>query len=288
MRVLSDLALIATTAAFGFAAGAFALTLSPPPVPDFTAPERAAKSASLPAAEALTLSPDWPPLFGVVAVPEPDPEPEPEPVAQPSPEPEPEPVPEISSMYYLTGLVARGDDRWAMVTSNASTRVVREGDELEGGEIVLQIDADGVWIDFFGNRQVIPVQRSDLSGLVQIELVDARMEEGDVPATEMRWTVEALDARFIEEALAEAGRLQGASQIDGTSGLEVVTVQSGQLYDQIGLRPGDTILRVNGKSVNRQGLPADAPRDVVDKGQLDLEILRDGARQVIRVNVEQI
>ena len=239
-------------------------------------------------AEHLRLDPVWPALYGVVVIPEPEPEPE---VA---PEPEPEPVveaePEESTQYYLTGLVTNRGDSWAMVASNDRTQVVRIGDELEGGEIVRAIDARGVWIDWGDIRQVIPVQRADLTGLISIERVKTvdLADAGTQPTTELRWSVEQLDARFIEEAFVEAGRLSGSTLADGSSGLNVETVQRGQLYDQIGLKTGDTILRINGKSVESQGLPAETPKDVMNSGSLSLEILRDGARQVIRVNLDQI
>lgn len=287
MRLLSNLALFASVAALGFSGGALGLALMTPPAADFQQPERAAAMALAPVAD-NRLDPVWPALFGVVVIPEP----EPEPIPEPEPEPVVEPEPEESTLYYLTGLVARGDDSWAMVASNDRTRVVRVGDELEGGEIVRAINAEGVWIDWGDIRQVIPVQRADLSGLMRIERVEVPLEqtivEGVEVVAQLRWPVEVLDARFIEEALYEAGRLTGSIQADGTSGLDVVSIASGQLYDQIGLRTGDTILRINGKPVDSQGLPAETPADIVNSGSLDLEILRDGTRQVIRVNLVQI
>ncbi len=289
MRLLSNLVLFASVAALGFAGGALALALMPPPDPQLPPPERAA-APPVPPVEGFRIDAAWPALFGVEVIPEPEPEPEPE--AIPEPEPVVEAEPEENTLYYLTGLVARGSDSWAMVASNDRTQVVGVGDVLEGGEVVRAIDEAGVWIDWGDIRQVIPVQRADLTSLVRIEKdvvpVEDAIAGGVEVVAQLRWPVEVLDARYIEEALFEAGQLAGSIQADGTSGLDVVSVASGQLYDQIGLRKGDTILRINGKSVDSQGLPADTPTDVLNSGSLDLEILRDGTRQVIRVNLVQI
>ncbi len=289
MRLLSNLVLAACVAALGFSVGALGLAWIAPPAPPFEPPVRATAAAPAPQ-QAARLSPDWPALFGVEIVPEPEPEPAPEPEPDPEPEPVTEETPEENTLYYLTGLVIDGTQSWAMVASNDRTQVVRIGDELEGGETVRAIDDRGVWVEWGEVRQVIPVQRTDLSGMIRIERVETPAAEyGDVAIlAQLRWPVEQLDARFIEEALVEAGSLAGSTQADGSNGLDVVSIRSGQLYDQIGLRPGDTILRINGKSVDSQGLPADTPADVVNSGSLDLEILRDGTRQVIKVNVVQI
>jgi len=285
--MLPNLLMAGSVGALGYAGAALGLTyLAPQPLP-FQPPERAA-SAAMPEEAAPVLNTVWPAVFGTVVIPEPAP--------QVLPEPRPEPVaelpPEENTSYFLTGLVAGGTDSWAMVAENDRSVVVRVGDALVGGEAVTAIDAAGVWISWNGEAQLIPVRKSDLTHLVRIVQVrSAETAEPGVPFAEtsqVSLQVERLDRRFIEEAFFEAGRLAGAKLADGSSGLDVVWIKRGQLYDQIGLETGDTILRINGKSVETTELPADTPNEVFQSGALDLEILRNGARQLIKVSLDQI
>ncbi|MDJ0630537.1 MAG: PDZ domain-containing protein [Rhodobacter sp.] len=281
MKLLSNIMLSVAVGAFGFTAGQFGLTLMAPPQAPFE-PPRLAGSAKVVALETPQLAATWPAVFGVEVIPEPEPEqPEPEPVV------EAEPEPEMRTDYILSGLVADGGrDSWAMVQSNGGfVKVVRVGDELEGGEVVTRIDAAGVHMMWGDIPQLIPVYREDLSHLAKVEV-----EEPYVPpetTSEVTIAVERLDRRFIERALVEAGRLVKTELEDGSSGLDVAWIQQGQLYDQFGLKTGDMILRVNGESVKDPDLLTNAPNALTSGGSLDLEIMRDGARQLIKVNLDQ-
>ncbi len=280
MRLISGLLTGFSVVAFGFACGALALSYVAPEPQPFAAPVRAAAAA--PAEDtSRDLPGTWPPVFGTVPPPpEPDPEPLPEPVA--------EAPPEENTTYYLTGLVAgRGGESWAMISENDRGLVVRVGDELIGGETVMAIDARGVWLDHKGQRQLIPVQRSDFGNLVWTETDDTVEALPADLLAEVTIPFETLDRRFIERALAEAGRLTAAELADGSVGMDIVWTQRGELFEQIGLRTGDTILKVNGKSVVTENLLADTPDADLAGGTISFEILRDGSRQVVKVNLDQ-
>lgn len=285
MRLLSNLMLTVAVAAFGFFAGQFGLTLTAPPATPFEPPEPAG-AAEIAALDAPQLQATWPAVFGVEAIPEPEPEPEPVPVPVVQAEPAPEPEPEMRLDYILSGLVADGRDGWAMVqTEGGFVKVVRPGDELEGGEVVTRIDAAGVHMMWNGAPQLIPVWRPDLSNLARVEI-----ENPHVPpetTSEVRVTVERLDRNFIERALVEAGRLVKTELEDGSSGLDVAWIRQGELYDQFGLQTGDMILRINGEIVENPDLLTNAPNALMDGGSLDLEIMRNGTRQLIKVNLDQ-
>ncbi|MDJ0823861.1 MAG: hypothetical protein QNJ16_00015 [Rhodobacter sp.] len=279
VKLVSNLLLTAAVGAFGFAAGQLALTLLPAPEVPFAPPELAG-TADVAALDAPELAATWPAVFGVEVIPEPEPEPEPEPVVEADPEPE------MRLDYILSGLVAGGRDSWAMVQSAGGfVKVVRVGDELEGGEVVTRIDAAGVHMTWNGQPQLIPVYREDLSHLAQVEI-----EEPYVPpatTSEVTIAVERLDRGFIERALVEAGRLVKTELEDGSSGLDVAWIRQGELYDQFGLRTGDMILRINGETVDNPDLLTNAPNALTSSGSLDLEIMRDGTRQLIKVNLDQ-
>ncbi len=269
MGLLSNLVLTGAVAGFGFASGQLALTASLPAPPEFEPPVLAGQSA-LTTPDAPVLMAVWPAVFGVEMIPEPEPEPAPEPVV--------EAEPEVRFDYALTGLIAGGrDDSWAFVSSGGPAQLVRVGDTLEGGEVITEINAKGVWILWGDVPQVIPAQKADFSHLVRtITIADPPAGQPAQTLAEVRVPVERMDRRFIERAMVDAGRLVATELADGSTGLDVVWIRQGDLYDQIGLKTGDMILRINGESADDQNLLANASGVFADGGSVDLEIIRDG------------
>lgn len=268
-----------TVTAFGFACGAFGLGYVTPPEQAFVAPQR---MATVQQANVSTrdLPHDWPAVFGtvpIVAEPEPEPEPEPEVAEQP---------PEENTTYYLTGLVAGGaGESWAMISENDRGLVVRIGDVLIGGETVTAIDAAGVWIDYQGETQLIPVKKADFGTMVTVKTQAEPTEPASVLA-EVRIPLERFDRTFINRALTSAGRLAATERLN-TDGMDLVWMQRGELFDQMGLRTGDTIVSVNGKALQTDDLIADMPDSDLLGGSLQLEILRDGTRQMLKITLDQ-
>ncbi len=87
----------------------------------------------------------WPALFGEKQPP-PPPEPEPEPPA-PEPQPPAPKAPPLDSLgYELKGVVRAEGAVWALVAHPTGERILRVGDTLEHGLIVMEITEEGVWI----------------------------------------------------------------------------------------------------------------------------------------------
>jgi len=86
--------------------------------------------------------------------------------------------------------------------------------------------------------------------------------------------------------LTSAARME-LRENDGTTGVELLSIRDGRLFDQIGLLPGDTILSVNGQTLQSPDLLADTPETDLLRGALEFEILRDGARQTVKVTLDQ-
>lgn len=276
---MSQTALAATVGAFGFAAGGVALTVTAPPPPPFEAPQLAGVAQAVDA-PAPRLERTWPAVFGAEVIPEPEPEPEPEPVAVAEPEPE------IRYDYQLTGLIADSFDAWAMISLGGQQSVVRVGDELEGGEIVTAIDHQGVWITWRDLPQLIPVYKPDTDHLARDLAAEKPAAPAD-PLGEVSVVLERMDDAFLAASFQSAGTLVRSDLGDGTFGLDVVWIRQGELYDQIGLRTGDKILRINGEALENESLLANVSAGITNGGSIDLEILRDGNRQIIKVNLGQ-
>ncbi len=275
--------------ALGVAIGNAALSLAAPEPAPFTPPERAG-SAPETRVQTAALEAAWPAIFGVEAAPEPEPEPlpepEPEPEAAADPVPEPDPEPEIRYDYLLTGFVTDGPRSWALLSLGGMQQIVQVGDELEGTEIVTKIDDRGVWVTWRGLPQLIPVNRTDTS-LFARDVTAPEDAAPPQPGGEYDVILERLDRHGLEETFQSAGRLVLTELDGGKSGLDVVWIRQGELYDRIGLRTGDKILRVNGSVVETADMLAYLPDAMTQGGTIDLEILREGTRQIIKVNLGQ-
>lgn len=278
VRVVSGLCATMALAAMGFAFGALALAALPNPPAPFDEPARA------PAVEPVVVSardvPEvWPTVFGTV------PEVAPEPVAAPDPVVAPEPEPERNNTYLLTGIIAGADlESFAMISENDGGVVVRVGDVLVGGETVTAIDARGVWIEYDGVRELIAAPQTDFGTMVTIDPSSAA--ETAPLASEVIVEIETLERAAIEELITAAGRYELRNE-DGTTGLELLSIRKGWLFDQIGLRAGDTIVAVNGNTLQSPDILADTPETDLLRGALEFEILRDGARQTVKVTFDQ-
>ncbi len=276
MSVLSSTLLSAAIGALGFSAGGLGLTLTGPAPAPFTAPVPAGNNPAR-TADSPPLDRVWPAVFGTVPPPPPEPAPVPEVVA--------EPEPEIRYDYQLTGLVADEFSSWAMISLGGAQQIVRIGEELEGGEIVTRIDHQGVWVAWRDIPQLIPVYKPDTSGMVRtIATPDSRPAPEELG--EISVLLERMDQASLTEHFEDAGKLVLAQAEGGLQALDVVWIRQGALYDRIGLRTGDKILRINGEIVDKLDLLAYVP-EITNGGSIDLEILRDGTRQIIRVNLGQ-
>lgn len=277
-RVLSGLFTTAAVGAMGFACGALALSVSPEEAAPFVAPERAPAVAPVVVA-AREVPETWPAVFGVI--PEVAPEPEPE-IA---PEPVVETEPEENNTYLLTGVIAGpGIESFAMLSENDRGVVVRVGDELVGGEVVTAIDQKGVLIEFNGIQELIPVPQRDFGTMIQFD------ETAEAPAaalvSEITIQIETLSKSTLEELVTSAGRFE-IHQGNETPGIELLSIRDGRLFDQIGLRAGDTILGINGTELVGSDLFANTPETDLLRGEFNLDILRDGARQTVKVILDQ-
>ena len=135
-----------------------------------------------------------------------------------------------------------------------------------------------------GVQELIPVQKSNLDHLVSVEGTEEVTNTGPLELlAEVVIPVEGLDRRSLERTIEDSVQLVRADE----EGMQIAYVAQDTLFEQIGLRIGDTILSVNGNSVVTQNLLADTPDEVLEAGTLDLEILRDGARKTLKVNFDQ-
>ncbi len=158
--VLSALAAVLA----GFGLGTLALSLTRP-VPEIALLPPVALSAPIEAeAEAEPAAgPDrpWPHAFGTPVVAAPD-EPEPEPAAAPPPPEAPPPPP--APAYTLRGTITDGAGGWVLADGPDGIELVRLGRRLSGGELVIDISAEGVVLERDGRLYDIDFEPETLEG----------------------------------------------------------------------------------------------------------------------------
>lgn len=183
--------------------------------------------------------------------------------------------------YRLVGLVADGADGWAIVTASDGDRLIRAGDRLIGGETVRAIAGEGVWLDREGEPVLIAFEETPAETMARFT------GDGEVQTEEVELPESVFAGRDMRRVLGRAGSIRMVAPNGGTGQLfpEILWVREGQVYDLVGLRRGDLVLRVNGYSVSDPETLAMAGAILAESDELAVEILRNGQRRTIAVRI---
>lgn len=261
------LVLLVLVAGAGFGLGGWALwgsLYAPRPAPpptvkiDDALAEVARSAAPAPAA-------DWPAIFDVYV---PDP---PKPAAAPRPK----------QSWRLVGLVAGGEDGWAILSGTGGEQIVRKGDRIGGATEVVAIEEAGVRLRRDGEELLVGFDKTPRS-----LLADLISNASEAPL-EAELPLSLLAGRDMRLVLGRAGSVRMVAPNGGQGDLvpEILWVRKGHIYDLIGLRQGDKVLRVNGHNVFDSELLATAKDMIGQADEMAVDILRAGQRRTIRVRL---
>lgn len=254
MAVLGKLALLLGFGAAGYGALHLGQTLTelraersqPAPEPASAARPGVAQTGAEP--------PAWPAVFGQPATDAPAPE---------TPDP-------ISQDYSLIGVVAGLQSRWAVIAAPSGEVLVRPGDVLSGGETVEKITPGGVWVRKGAERARI--------GFPGDEGQTVQGAPPPAAATAPRRVEIArgdLLGRDLRRVFGRAGTIQMVAA-GGAPAPEILWVRAGEIYDRIGLRSGDRVLRINGEPAGAPETLARAGDIIASSPEVMLEVLRAG------------
>ncbi|SFO01909.1 general secretion pathway protein C [Roseovarius lutimaris] len=255
----------AAAVAFGYGGGQLALVLASKDTQGAPPVQIGAALAAVEAATPEALPTEWPPVFDAYV---------PDLPRAPAP-------PAKAEKYRLVGLVAGGKDAWAIMTASDGDVLVRAGDRLIGGEQVIEIEANGVWIERDDKRVLIRFEET------ANELMARMMSNGSVESDNVDLPIAALSGRDMRRVLGRAGsiRMVAANGGQGEKFPEILWVREGQVYDLIGLQRGDMVLRVNGYSVSDPENLANAAQILRSSDEFAVDILRKGQRRTITVKI---
>jgi len=199
--------------------------------------------------------------------------------------PAPAAAPRPRQTWRLVGLVAGGAEGgaegWAILSGTGGEQIVRKGDMLGVATEVLAIGEAGVRLRQDGEETLVGFDKTPRS-----LLADLVSNASDAPL-EAELPVSLLAGRDMRLVLGRAGSVRMVAPNGGQGELvpEILWVREGHLYDLIGLRQGDKVLRVNGHTVFDPELLASAKDMVEEAEELAVEILRAGQRRTIRVRI---
>lgn len=187
----------------------------------------------------------------------------------------------VSEDYRLIGLIAGQQIRWAIVAFSGGEILVRVGDVLAGGEVVEDITTDGVWIRQGQKRQRIGFAPED----------SATMAGSSAPLTgatkldhSVKITRDTFIGRDLRRVFGRAGTIQMVAGPKGTAPIpEILWVRPGEIYDRLGLRAGDRVLRVNGQPAGAPETLRQGDAILAANSEVRLDILRGGVVGTITV-----
>lgn len=208
---------------------------------------------------------EWPALFGAYV---------PDPPAPAAPTRKPE-------SWRLVGLVAGGDNGWAILAGSGGDRIVRRSDSLPGGDKVLAIEGEGVRLSRAGAEVLISFDKTPQS------LLAGMLSNDTGGPLEAELPLSLFAGRDMRRVLGRAGSVRMVAPNGGQGELvpEILWARPGELYDLIGLRQGDKVMRVNGYSVADPEMLERAQAIVSESDVLAVEILRAGQRRTITVRI---
>ncbi|RED17754.1 type II secretion system protein N [Parasphingopyxis lamellibrachiae] len=203
--------------------------------------------------------------------------------AQPAPVPAPSsvssapsspaPVPPTGSVAELRlhGVMGTGEDGAAIVSTGAGAqRLVRVGRDLVPGVPLLAVAADHILVRERGREVRLSFAEDGQGGTASAASPGGGSRSGQ---------------RGDEASRRESLEYQAALapvRVDGRhAGYQFRSGSMPEMFRDAGLQDGDVVLRVGGLGLEDADDVAGIPRRIRQRGQVEIEILRDGERRTI-------
>ncbi len=204
-------------------------------------------------------------------------------------EPE-EPVRETRLNLTLKGILAKGQGpRLAIIAdSGKEQKVYRIGDRVPGGAEILRIEPRRVILRHNGVTEALKLEVQELKGR------GVRSAGGRSPAGGIRRvsaTRRQVDSSLVQAKLKDLpGLLRQAKAVPHTEngenvGFRIVNIQSGSIYEDLGLKEGDVIKKVNGRSIRSPSQAMKAYRELQNSNHFKVQVVREGKPVTLNFSV---
>lgn len=203
-----------------------------------------------------------------------------------------EEIPESSLNMILTGVVAAGDDSLALIRVNDEPETpFAIGDELTRGVILQAVYPDRAIIERRGVTEALLLEDAAAS-LLQSPVREARPQPtragGGIQAQGNNTFT--IDRATLNQQLRDQDLFRQALMVPNAGGGFLVRqIQPGSLYEKLGLKVGDVIRGVNGRSVNTVDQVLEVYQQLGGVDELtgvQLEVMRAGQIQQLQYTIQ--
>ncbi|MFP4615525.1 MAG: type II secretion system protein GspC [Thiohalorhabdus sp.] len=201
------------------------------------------------------------------------------------------PVRETRLDLTLKGIIAsqEGEQKVALIASGEEGEegVYRVGDTLAGGAEILRIEPRRVILRRNGVTEALNLEVAELEGSIsQQDSPDGEsgiQKEGAnsrvVPERTVRENLENLPS-LLRQAKAVPHKVNGEP-----AGFRIENIQSGSIYEDLGLREGDVVKSVNGQDIRTSSDALGAYREMKGADKYEVRLERDGQEQTLNYSV---
>ncbi len=197
-----------------------------------------------------------------------------------------EEIPISSLNLVLTGIVAANRDSLALISVDGKEQMpFAIGEEILNGAVLDAIYPDRAIIVRHGVRESLMLRES-APALPTSAFLPASRNIARTPVKHLGGNNYQLSRDTITRQLQNPKFLSQALIVPAAGGGFVVrNIQPGSLYEQIGLKKGDVIKKVNGKTINTMNDVMNLYRQVGDinnQSNITVEISRNGRQQQLQ------
>ncbi|MEF8792654.1 type II secretion system protein GspC [Thiohalorhabdus sp.] len=211
------------------------------------------------------------------------------PVSQPGSEPATEPVRETRMELTLKGIIATrgaGTKLAIIAPANGEETIYHPGDEVNGRAKILRIE----------ERRVV-LRRNGVTEVLKLEVPEVEKGEGRRANSQRSIRQVSQNQRVVPQAtlqkkldnlpkLLRQAKAVPASRNGQKIGFRVVNIQEGSVFEDLGVKEGDVIQRVNGRDVRSPRQALKAYKELKGSRQFQLELLRDGQSRTLSYDVQ--
>jgi general secretion pathway protein C len=152
------------------------------------------------------------------------------------------------------------------------------GEEVTAGAILDAVYPDRIVLRRAGAHEIVLLRDSSKLAPGSLSAPSTTASPGDIGAlrSQMPGAGRAHEASVSGVQLPPPGPAQAAD-----IGFEVQQIQPGSAYEQLGLRPGDVVRRVNGQLVNSSDALLRRFADTRGGGSMTVEVMRQGKTETL-------
>ncbi len=190
----------------------------------------------------------------------------------------------------LIGTIVAGDDSLALIKSGSKIAIFRLQQELSSRVIVSEIGRKLVVLTDHGKRRELLLKQQK-GGKAQYVRPGRKSssKSGVVAIDEDNWKISkavVANARANLNSLLQTARMVPQVNNGQTVGFKVVELKKGSLLEQIGLRVGDLVVKINQVELNSPEKALQIFQQVREANNLSLGLVRNGQPKTFEYSFE--